>query len=358
MKKSKLSTIKEAKKISRQERKKVRKANEQPESEDVKRSPRYYGYGKLQLPTEILQELKIIKHAYEMAWADKDGKPARLTYGDLMGRLIAGAKRNDPEIVPFIESSRAGNGRKSAAGEAEKKKISKIPSDSAKALKSLKNEEIRARAEEEELDAWFAEQTKAERNDPAAILKNFRLLTDFALKDEDKKYTDLEFGSILQVGKPEKFLQLYDFEDQTVTPEEQEKAARLLATYRRRLDAELEDKIRQEKEEKERREAEERRREEERIAALKAPYRMSSADTKAYDRYKDEASQEELNKRVAAALKGLPDKEQITIDGKGLWASDGELIFSVRKDGRFKKVTNWDGAVKQPETLHYKILLK
>lgn len=303
----------------------------------------------------ISQELKVklseLKDAYCAYYQNT------VTYDQMLERWASQVKRFDPQVFAPNAQENRDNAQKSAAGEAEKKKMSKIPSDSAKALKSLKNEEIRARAEEE-LDAWFAEQTEAERNDPAAILKNFRLLTDFALKDEDKKYTDLEFGSILQVGKPEKFLQLYDFEDQAVSPEEKEKSARLLATYRRRLDAELEDKIRQEKEEKERREAEERRREEERIAALKAPYRMSSADTKAYYRYKDEASQEDLGKRVAAALKRLPDKEQITIDGKGLWATDGELIFSVRKDGRFKKVTNWDGAVKQPETLHYKIFLK
>lgn len=103
--KSKLSTIKEAKKSSRQERKKIRMS--QSASEPGKKNPKYYGYGKLQLPVEVLQELKIIKLAYQIAWKDKDGNLPRLTYGDLMGRLIAGAKRNDPEIVPCLADAKA-----------------------------------------------------------------------------------------------------------------------------------------------------------------------------------------------------------------------------------------------------------
>lgn len=210
--------------------------------------------------------------------------------------------------------------------------------------------------EEEELDAWFISQEQMGFDDDLDYEKLFRR---FELRNEDEKYrTKGKYGFGMEVGDHNKMQLLYDFDEEANTPEEKEKAARLLTTYRRRLDAELDAKLKVEQEEEERKLAEERRREEERIAEAKAPYRMSEADREAYDRYQDEAGQKQLNKRVAALLKDLPNKEQIIIDGMGLWASDGELIFPVRKDGRFKKVTNWDGAVKQPETYNYKLLIK
>ena len=152
--KSKLSTIKEAKKSSRQERKKIRMSQSAPEPE--KKNPKYYGYGKLQLPMEVLQELKIIKLAYELAWADKvdwdsmtdeeleNFSLPRVTYGDLMVRLMTGIKRNDPEVVEHIEEARA------VAGEREKwrlrrKALRKYADDNKESLDKVIKEESKGK---------------------------------------------------------------------------------------------------------------------------------------------------------------------------------------------------------------------
>ena len=121
------------------------------------------------------------------------------------------------------------------------KEASETADESEKSAKPAKSPKNKVKADDQELDAWLDAKRMVlqDDNDIDFIIRSSQV----RVKAEDSKYaSDEPLVRGMKVGNYEDLLMLYIFEEAAESEQDKEKAARLLKTYRRRLDAELQKK--------------------------------------------------------------------------------------------------------------------